>query len=127
MTERLNSEQAHNKLREIRKNVKKDALARERPGPTIADPRRIAAELCAIIDHYIPEKGNGKLMKVLMKMNVNGASLNEIAYYCGAPLKMVEMLHKIGMEIITKGIEKDPSYRVGEKKIISGKHLDNRG
>lgn len=108
----LNIEQAGNVLkREKAKDPKAEAKKHKRP-ISQADPAIIRRDMHRIIDHFIPEFGQWRQVKTLMKLRVNGASIHEIAFAFGVDSSIVMALEAKGREMIMKGIEREPAYRV---------------
>ena len=94
-----------------------EAKKKEKVKPTVADPKVVGRDLKRIIDHHIPDFGNWRQVKTLMKLRVNGASIDEIAFAFNVPKSTVMMLEAKGKEKIMKGIEKEPAYRVLPKNM----------
>lgn len=91
-----------------------EAKKKDKPITTV-DPAIVGRDLHRIIDHFIPSFGQWRQVKTLMKLRVNGASIQRIAFAFNVPKHLVISLENMGKDKIKKGISRDPEYYVPDK------------
>lgn len=111
----LSFNQAKNVLEEAKtQDFKKEAAKKDKPISNV-DPLKVKYDLQNIIEHFIPNFGRWKQVKTLMRLRMNGASIERIAFAFNVPKQTVADLENMGKDKIIKGIEKEPAYRVKQK------------
>lgn len=112
-------EEAANVLKDIRENIKKDTREMDLTSPTVGDPVQIKEELLAILKHFL-QPGP---IRLAMALKIKGASYPEIGRFLSITEEGVRALEQKGMELVKKGVDRDPSYQIlsSSGKLISGR------